>query len=159
MYSSLVMVAEPGRIGRKLSLSGVPNVLWVELLVRVLLDGVVGVSAHEESVQRGLFPGSATLGNVLAVLHSLCGQVILFLDHGGVRLKVGTVVPLVARSERGIGRVAGEAVAKGEGRDDGVPSEGGAGDSARVGLGEIPDIPVQGDDRHSHRSGLESAAD
>ena len=50
MTVSLVMLAKVVRVGRILTLTGVPNIVGMHLLVWIFLDSEVGVTGKEEAV-------------------------------------------------------------------------------------------------------------
>ena len=92
---SLMMLSEAISIGRIMSLSWVPHVLRVRLLIWVLLDGPVGISSEQESVQGAGLALALSLGHVLGWQHRIVCHVVGALHHRCEWLQVRSVVPSV----------------------------------------------------------------
>ena len=107
---SLVVGGEVVGVGGVVALTRVPDVVGVRCLVRVLLDCVVGIASHEETVQGSALPRETTLWHVLRLLHRLVDDTFAFrgLDHCSEWLQVRAVVPLVLTPWGAISEVLSE---------------------------------------------------
>ena len=127
-------------IGCIVTFSWIPDVLWMQRSVWVLLDLEVSVPAHEEPVKwtalaiREWIPPL----NILCVEHRVSCQITLWLlNHRCEWLKVRSIVPSVRAFEVDIGRIMGEYQAYDHCRTKGIPSEVVASCPAWINLREV----------------------
>lgn len=159
--SSLVVLAESVAVRCVVAFTRVPNILWMRLSVRVVLDREVGIASQEVPIERAALAVSDIVVpfNVLAVEHGSGRDVLGLVNHGSKRLQVGPVVPAVRASQLRIGHVLSEEEACDQSRTNRVPSEVSAGGSAWVDFREVVDVAMLLNNRDSSGRSLETAAD
>ena len=154
-----MMIAEPVAVGREMTLAAVPNILMVQLGVRVLLDLEVSLASEEEPEQGALAPGGATLVDILSVKHRLLSQIFRLRDHRRERLEVWPVVPLIAATEGPVSDLTGEEVAQDGAGTDSVVAEDQARSATRFGLREVVHPSVEANSRDATLARLHAPAD
>lgn len=91
------------------ALARVPDVLRMMRTVRIRLNGVVGVSAHEEPVNwAALAICKASPIHVLSVEHCLVRDTIRLLHHGWVWLQIWSIVPSILAAEFSVSHLGGK---------------------------------------------------
>ena len=107
-----MVLAKTIRVSCVLAFAIIPNILGVVVSIWVLLDGEVGITTHEESVQGATLAicERASPLLVLGVKHGLASEITLWLFyHGSKWLQVWSIVPGVRTSHGAISEILGEA--------------------------------------------------